>query len=170
MSEAAPDRPQPDDQKPRTPWIPWLIAAVAVAALFWTLASRREPTPQPQQQIVEPEEKAVLGFPAPCDPDHIITIEKECSAVPFELSQVSPGDRIWIKNKSGVEVVVEPIQGLFASEAIVVPAGGNACPEVITTCEAGTYTYSISGSGCTVPPIEARPRIVVRASSESFVP
>src|SRR4030042_3513232 len=115
-------------------WLPWLIVAVAVAALIWCFATR--PVPTPEQQIVQP-----TLIPSPCDPDHIIAIQKDCSAYPFDLDPVLPGHTIMFKNRMDSAITIELAKGLATDSIIKIPAGGTGCATVDLQCAIGSYTY-----------------------------
>ena len=138
-------------------WLPWLIVVVAVVALIWCFMTRRE------APMVAP-----LGLPtptpSPCDPDHIITIQKDCSAYPSPLDPVLPGHTIMFKNRMDSAITIELAKGLATDSIIKIPAGGTGCATVDLQCAIGSYTYLVVGTGCGSPPIEARPRIIVHSS------
>jgi len=138
-------------------WLPWLIVVVAVAALIGCFATRPVPTPEPQivQQTL---------IPSLCDPDHIITIQKDCSAYPSPLDPVLPGRTIMFKNRMDSPITIDVAQGVFADPQIKIPAGGAECRTVEQGCEAGEFTYLVVNPGCDTPPIESRPRIIVHSA------
>jgi len=140
-------------------WLPWLIVAVAVAAVIWCFMTRQETPSKLQVGLPTP-------IPSPCDPDHIITIQKNCSPYPFELDPVLPGHTIMFKNTMGSPITIELAKGLATDSIIKIPAGGAGCATVDLQCAIGSYTYLVVGTGCGSPPIEARPRIIVHSVSE----
>jgi hypothetical protein len=140
-------------------WLPWLAVVVAVTALISCFMTRQE-TPS-ELQVVLP-----TPIPSPCDPDHIITIKKDCSAYPFELDPVLRGHTIMFKNTMGSPITIELAKGLATSSIIKIPAGGAGCATVDLQCAIGSYTYLVVGTGCGSPPIEARPRIIVHSSPD----
>jgi hypothetical protein len=138
-------------------WLPWLAVVVAVTALIWCFMTRQEIPSKLQVGLPTP-------IPSPCDPDHIITIQKNCSPYPFELDPVLPGHTIMFKNGMGSPITIEVEKGIFADSTINIPTGGAACRTLELECEYRPFTYLVVGTGCGSPPIEARPRIIVHSS------
>jgi hypothetical protein len=103
----------------------WLAVVVAVAAVICASLTRQAPR----------ADRAANPIPSACDPDHIITIQKDCSAYPFDLDPVLPGHTIMFKN--GGEVDHDRSRRAITDSIIEIPAGGAGCSSVDLQCAIG---------------------------------
>jgi len=150
----------PERRKKRSAWIAGVVALAAVAAMTGCAkpppAQQELPTPTPAPEV----EKAAT---------HTVTIAQEagepaCTVSPFKLGDVDGGDLVTFKNETGSQAVTfEFPPELFGTTSITVPAGSSVTLVVSDTTQPGSpYEYSVS---C-LPPAEARPRIVIRGTTE----
>lgn len=136
--------------------LPWLIVVAALIGAAGCVAREEAPS----VPVLEIQESAP---PPGCDPDRIVTIEAGCAADPSTLDPVYSGKVIWFKNTLEVEITINVDKALFGEPEITIPAGGGACRKVLPEPNEVTYSYWVKSVVCPEPPpLEARPRIIIR--------
>lgn len=104
---------------------------------------------------------------APAPVAHTVTIKSvqgTCTVDPSDLKDVGLPDQVCFTNQTANPIVIDFFSSeLFGTTSITVPPGSTACLHVGGRAQPGkAYEYSVN---C-LPAGEARPRIVIRSSSD----
>jgi len=142
-------------------WIAWIVALAAIVALIVCLVSRPERQPTPVLEAPPTPEGGEVSI------THTVTIMPAaagCSVKPSELKDVGLPDQVCFTNQTASPIVIDfSSPELFGTTSITVPPASTVCIHVGGKAKPGTvYEYSVS---C-LPPVEARPRIVIRSTQQ----